>query len=169
MAQTVKNLPACKRPRFDPWGRKTPLEKGMANHSSILAEQIPWTEEPGRLLSLGSAKSRIQLKQLRTHLYHIGTLDFYKLPAELYCITTFFSASSSRRRIIEIHTLAHLFLQHFSAVAGGLKMDYLGMDIGAALCCFVSLVMAGMLSVLKVYLLPRFPPSSLRNDQVLCL
>ena len=34
--------------------RKEPLEKGMATHSSILAWRIPWTEEPGRLQSMGS-------------------------------------------------------------------------------------------------------------------
>jgi len=28
------------------------LEKGMANHSSILARKIPWTEEPGQLYSM---------------------------------------------------------------------------------------------------------------------
>ena len=35
-------------------GEKDPLEKGMATHPSILAWRIPWTEEPGRLWSLGS-------------------------------------------------------------------------------------------------------------------
>ena len=35
-------------------GRKDPLEEGMAAHSSILAWRIPWTEEPGRLQSIGS-------------------------------------------------------------------------------------------------------------------
>ena len=33
-----------------------PLEKGMAPHSSILAWRIPWTEEPGRLQSMGSQR-----------------------------------------------------------------------------------------------------------------
>ena len=33
-----------------------PLEKGMANHSSILAWRIPWTEEPGGLQSIGSQR-----------------------------------------------------------------------------------------------------------------
>jgi len=36
-----------------------PLEKGMATHSSILAWRIPWTEEPGRLKSIGVAKTQI--------------------------------------------------------------------------------------------------------------
>ena len=35
-----------------------PSEGGMATHSSILAGRIPWTEEPGRLLSIGSQRIR---------------------------------------------------------------------------------------------------------------
>ena len=35
-------------------GQEDPLEKGMATHSSILAWEIPWTEESGRLQSIGS-------------------------------------------------------------------------------------------------------------------
>ena len=38
-------------------GREDALEKGMATHSSNLAWEIPWTEEPGRLPSMGSQKS----------------------------------------------------------------------------------------------------------------
>jgi len=49
MAQTVKDLPVMQRPRFDPWVGKSPLEKGMATHSSILAWIIPWTEKSDRL------------------------------------------------------------------------------------------------------------------------
>ena len=37
-------------------GQENPLEKSMATHSSILAWRIPWTEEPGRLLSIGSQR-----------------------------------------------------------------------------------------------------------------
>ena len=43
----------CRRPWFDAWVRKIPLEKEMATHSSILARIIPWTEEPGGLQSTG--------------------------------------------------------------------------------------------------------------------
>ena len=38
-----------------------PLEKEMATHSSVLAWKIPWTEEPGRLQSMGLQESRTQL------------------------------------------------------------------------------------------------------------
>ena len=34
-------------------GQEDPLEEGIASHSSILAWEIPWTEEPGRLQSVG--------------------------------------------------------------------------------------------------------------------
>ena len=37
-------------------GWEVPLEEGMATHSSILAWRIPWTEEPGRLQSMGSQR-----------------------------------------------------------------------------------------------------------------
>ena len=39
--------------RVQSLGQKTPLEQEMATHSSILAWEIPWTEEPGRLQSMG--------------------------------------------------------------------------------------------------------------------
>ena len=43
----------CGRPGFDPWVGKIPLEKEMATCSSILAWEIPWTEQPGGLQSMG--------------------------------------------------------------------------------------------------------------------
>ena len=39
-------------------GQEDPLEEEMVTHSSILAWKIPWTEEPGRLLSTGSQRVR---------------------------------------------------------------------------------------------------------------
>ena len=58
MAQTVENLPAMKETQVQSMGQENPLEKEMATHSSILAWRIPWTEEPGGLLSLGSQRVR---------------------------------------------------------------------------------------------------------------
>jgi len=43
-------------------GGEDPLEKEMATHSSILAWEIPWGEEPGGLQPMGSQKSRMQLR-----------------------------------------------------------------------------------------------------------
>ena len=58
MAQTLKNLPAMQETWVWSLGREVPLEKEMTTHSSILAWEIPWTEEPGRLQSMGSLRVR---------------------------------------------------------------------------------------------------------------
>ena len=52
----VKSLPIVQETRVQSLGQKDPLEKGMAIHSSILAWQIPWTEESGKLQSMGSQR-----------------------------------------------------------------------------------------------------------------
>ena len=46
---------------IQPPGWEDPLEKEMTTHSSILAWEIPWTEDPGGLQSMGSQKSWTQL------------------------------------------------------------------------------------------------------------
>ena len=51
--QTVKNQPTMQETQVRSLGQEGPLEKGMATRSSILAWEIPWTEEPGRLQSMG--------------------------------------------------------------------------------------------------------------------
>ena len=53
VAQMVKHLPTVQETCVRSLGREDPLEKELATHSSTLAWKIPWTEEPGRLLSLG--------------------------------------------------------------------------------------------------------------------
>ena len=54
VAQRLKRLLAMWETRVRSLGQEDPLEKEMATHSSILAWRIPWTEEPGRLQSMGS-------------------------------------------------------------------------------------------------------------------
>ena len=58
VAQMVKRLPAVQETRVQSLGWEDPLEKEMATHSSILAWKIPWTEEPGRLQSMGLQRVR---------------------------------------------------------------------------------------------------------------
>ena len=53
MAQMVKRLPAVRETWVRSLGREDPLEKEMATRSSILAWKILWSEEPGRLQSMG--------------------------------------------------------------------------------------------------------------------
>ena len=47
VAQRLKHLPPMREPRVRSLGQEDPLEKQMAIHSSILAWEIPWTEESG--------------------------------------------------------------------------------------------------------------------------
>ena len=58
-------LVKCLSTMWETWvqslGREDPLEKEMAIHSSTIAWKIPWTEEPGRLQSMGSQKSWTRL------------------------------------------------------------------------------------------------------------
>ena len=56
VAQMVKRLPTMRETWLRSLGREDPLEKEMATHSSILAWKIPWTEDPGRLQSMGSQR-----------------------------------------------------------------------------------------------------------------
>ena len=46
----------CRRHKFYPWVRKSPLEEEMATHCSILPWKIQWTEEHGGLQSMGSRR-----------------------------------------------------------------------------------------------------------------
>ena len=57
MAQMVKHLTAVQESQVQSLGQEDPLEKEMVTHSSILAWEIPCTEEPGRLQSMGFQES----------------------------------------------------------------------------------------------------------------
>ena len=57
VGQSVKNLPATQKTQIQSLLWEDPLEKEMATHSSILAWEIPWTEEPGGATVHGVTKS----------------------------------------------------------------------------------------------------------------
>ena len=54
----VKNLPVMQETWVQSLGWEDALEKRMPTHSSILAWKIPWTEDPGRLQTMGSQRAR---------------------------------------------------------------------------------------------------------------
>ena len=56
VAQRLKCLPPMQETHIGSLGKEDPLEKEMATHSSILAWEIPWMEELGRLQSTGSQR-----------------------------------------------------------------------------------------------------------------
>ena len=54
----VKRLSTMRKTRLQSLGQEDPLKKEMAIHSSTIAWKTPWTEEPGRLRSMGSQRVR---------------------------------------------------------------------------------------------------------------
>ena len=58
-----ESLPAMQETRVPSLGREEPLEKEIATHCSILAREIPWTEEPSGLQSVGLQKTWTRLTQ----------------------------------------------------------------------------------------------------------
>ena len=68
VAQMIKNLPAVQETWVRSLGWKDPLEKGMSTHSSILAWEIAWAEEPVRLQSMES--QRVGYDWAQTHAQH---------------------------------------------------------------------------------------------------
>ena len=79
----VKNPPA-NASRFD-LGREDQLEKEMATHFSILAWEISWTEEPGRLQSMGSERVRDNYAHMHTYKCSIDSKFCWdKLWGDLY-------------------------------------------------------------------------------------
>ena len=67
VAQLVKNLPLQQETQVQSLGWEDALEKEMATHSSILAWKIPWTEERGKLQSIGSKESDTTKQVTHTH------------------------------------------------------------------------------------------------------
>ena len=66
-----------------PLGQEDSLEKEMATHSSVLAWKIPWTEEPGRLHSIGSQKVRHDQAHTLNAQYGTGKIGGMKLTSRL--------------------------------------------------------------------------------------
>ena len=75
VAQTVKCLSTMWETRVRSLGREDLLEKEMAIYSSSIAWKIPWTEEPGRLQSMGSQRVR---HDSATSLHFTSLQTFFK-------------------------------------------------------------------------------------------
>ena len=80
----------------------------MANHSSILAWRIPWTEEPGRLQSMGS-QSRTRPKYLAQH----STEGFTWLPRPQ--LSTYYQSEPTRHFFFPLHRCVYFYL-YFSYI-----------------------------------------------------
>ena len=80
MAQSVKSLPVLQETRVRYLSQEDPLGKEMVTHSSVLAWEIPWTEEPSGLQSTGVARVRHDLATKPTHLPYFKRA---KMPLDL--------------------------------------------------------------------------------------
>ena len=67
-------------------GWEDPLEERTATHSGVLAWRTPWAEEPGRIQSMGSQKSRTYLSS-----YNVGSLLYSKVD-QVYTYPLFFTS-----------------------------------------------------------------------------
>ena len=65
--------------RVDPWVGKTPLEKEMATHSSVLAWEIPWTREPDGLQSMESQRVGHNLVTIQQYLLYRAIVRIEKI------------------------------------------------------------------------------------------
>ena len=74
-SSVVKNLPSSAGNLGSIPGLEDPLEKEMAPHSSILAWEIPWAEEPGGLQSMGSVGHNLVTKQ-QDQIFHLLFINF---------------------------------------------------------------------------------------------
>ena len=106
MAQTVKNLPALRETWVRSLGWEDPLEKKMATHSSILAWRIPWTEEPGRLQSMGLQRVGHDWATFTLNII-ISTCNQYEVGEVLH---SFYHAKSLKPGVQ--YTIARQTIQH---------------------------------------------------------
>ena len=82
MIQRVRNPPAIQETWVRSRGWEDSLEKEMATHSSIFAWEVPWTEEPGGLQSMGSQEMD-RTEQLNNNIQRHG-VDFMVLVVEVF-------------------------------------------------------------------------------------
>ena len=84
MFQAVKNLPVMQKTWVQSLGQEDPLEEGMATHPSILPWEIPQTEDPGELQSMGSQRVRHNWLPKTFHAYKLKFVYFF--PVNLSCV-----------------------------------------------------------------------------------
>ena len=136
----AKKLPAMGETWVRPLGWEDPLEEGMATHSSILAWEIPWTEEPGGLQSMGSQRAGYDwaTKHIHTHVY------FYWSIVDLQCCT---NLCCTAKWLSNIDILFYILFHY------GLSWD---IEYNS-LCYSVGLCWLSILNVIVVTTNPKLP------------
>ena len=83
----VKNPPAMQETQVQSLFQEDPLEKEMATHASIPAWEIPWTEKPGRVPSMGPQKSWTRLRDYTTTICNSDKFSSHAAAASLRTTT----------------------------------------------------------------------------------
>ena len=103
VAQTVKHLPAVQETWVQPQGQEDLLEKEMATPSRVLARRTPWTEEPGRLQSMGRKELDMTERLHFPFLLFRPPVGTLKLPAHSVLRTTTTTNNNPRDRATSFH------------------------------------------------------------------
>ena len=102
----------CRRCRFDLWVGKNPVEKEIWSPSSILAWEIPWTEEPGGLQSMGSQRDTTE--QLDSNIVDPAILTCKMIKASHFSHVTYFALAKSRTQPIHLKCVLDPCVSHSS-------------------------------------------------------
>ena len=91
----IKNLPTMWETRVRSLGQEDPLENEMATHSRTLAWKIPWTEEPGRLQSMGLQRVKYESDFTSLHLNLLCRLVITFLPRSKHLLISWLQSPSA--------------------------------------------------------------------------
>ena len=105
VAQMVKNSPAMQETRVWFLGQEDPLEEETATHSIVLAWEIPWTEEPGGLQSMGSQRDTTE--QLTFSLHFTSLLPGPFITVALWWVLSLSFTDGETEREIKYHAQGH--------------------------------------------------------------
>ena len=108
----------CRRPQFDSWVGKIPLEKGKATDSSILAWRIPWTEEPGGLQSTVSQRVGHNWVAKHSTTYHKVSQHVNNIQINFYIL---FHTNSSKSEVY----FTYITCFYFSSMSHSVMSDSL--------------------------------------------
>ena len=175
----VKHLPTIRETRVWSLDQEDPLEKEMATHSSTLSWKIPWTEEPGRLQSMGSKRvghdwetSLFTFTMLTTVSIYEHRLCFHLFRSSLISFSTVFYFSEYKsytpldRFIPKYFTLFWCYYRWHCFI--NFILDYLNAIIQLNFVCYSCKLQPCLLNLLII----QFPNICLRifyiQDHVFC-
>ena len=116
--------PSCFSLQLFESSQHQPAEKAMALHSSTVAWKILWTEEPGRLQSMGVTKSRTRLSDFTfTFLFHALEKEMTIFSHSEGCLFTLLIVSYTKETRIERDTCTPMFIAALFIISSNLNVN----------------------------------------------